>query len=73
MNIPIPSILSSKKFWAALVATGVSFFAMRDGMSMQQIAAITGPLYMYIGAQGLADIGKERAKVENGDKPPTVG
>jgi len=53
------TMLQSKKFLAAVVAAVLSFFCMRSGMEMEQIALITGPLFMYIGAQGIADIGKE--------------
>ena len=64
MNVTIPEILQSKKFLAALAATIISFFAVRENMTMEQIGMITGPLYIFIGAQGLADIGKEKSKVE---------
>jgi len=56
------SMMQSKKFIAAVVAAIISFFSMRSGMTMEQIAMITGPLFVYIGAQGLADMGKEAAK-----------
>jgi len=65
----VPQILSSKKFIAAAIAAIISFFAVREGMTMEQIVLITGPLYGYIGAQGLADIGKERAKAERAASP----
>lgn len=64
MTISTPSLFQSKKFGAAALASVLSFFAIRQGMTIEQIAMINGPLMLFVGAQGLADIGKERAKVE---------
>lgn len=58
----VSTMLQSKKFIAAVIAAIISFFSMRSGMAMEQIAMITGPLFIYIGAQGLADMGKEAVK-----------
>lgn len=66
----VPSLLESKKFLAALAASIISFFAMREGLSVEQTMVITGPLYTYIAAQGIADMGKERLKVVGAPPPP---
>ena len=63
MEVQVPQIVQSKKFIAAAIASGLSFFAVREGMSFEQVAMITGPLYAYIGGQSLADFGKERERV----------
>ncbi len=60
MNINVPVMLTSKKFWAAAIAAVLSYFALSRDMTPQEVALITGPFYAYIGAQGLADLGKER-------------
>lgn len=61
-------MLNSKKFMAAIVAAVLALVGFYLGMTVDQIAIITGPLMVYVGAQGLADIGKEKAKVQNGKK-----
>ena len=63
-EVNLPPLLSSKKFWAALIASASTVASQRFGLSTAEIAAITGPLYAYIVAQGVADHGKERAKCE---------
>ena len=60
-------ILKSKKFQAAvlcLVAALTGHYAL--GLDNETLLTILSPLWLYIIGQGLADIGKERAKVENG-------
>lgn len=59
-----PSILQSKKFLASALASLISFFSIREGFTVEQVAVITGPLVAFIAVQGVADFGKERAKVE---------
>lgn len=75
MQVEVPTILNSKKFLAAAIASVLAYLCVREGFEWDKVMQITGPLYLYIGGQGLADIGKERAKVEaNGhaaEKPPT--
>lgn len=61
-------LLSSKKFLAAVAAAVLALIGFYLGMSTEQIAIITGPLMVYVGAQGLADFGKEKAKAQNGQK-----
>lgn len=57
-------LFSSKKFVAALVAALVAFIAAYFGFSPEKVMAVISPLLAYIGAQGIADLGKERAKIE---------
>ena len=68
----LPPLLQSKKFLAALAASLISFFGMREGMTLEQLGLIVGPLMIFVGAQGIADLGKERAKIEGAAKKPTV-
>ena len=57
----IPSVLSSKKFWAAVVAAVVAAVLQHYGWPVEKIAlCVTGPLIAYVLGQGLADLGKER-------------
>lgn len=71
MQVHAPSLFQSKKFGAAALAAVLSFFGLRYDMTVEQLAIVTGPLMLFIGAQGLADIGKEKAKVE-APAPPTT-
>ena len=59
MGNPIVTMLGSKKFLTALVA------AIAAGFGIPEEALL--PLVAYIVGQGIADNGKERAKVENGN------
>jgi len=61
-------LAKSKKFIAAIAAAVLALVGFYLGLDVDQIAIITGPLMVYVGAQGLADIGKEKARVENGQK-----
>jgi hypothetical protein len=58
-----PEILQSKKFIAAALASLTSALCMRSGMSYEDTAFVVGPLIAFIGMQGVADIGKGRAKI----------
>ena len=64
MNVPIPSIATSKKFLAATAASILTYFAIKQGFSTENIALLTGPLYAYVVAQGVADMGKEKVRAE---------
>lgn len=66
-----PPILQSKKFLAAALASVISFLGIRFGLTGEQIAVVIGPLLTFVGFQGIADIGKERAKVEADRSQPT--
>jgi hypothetical protein len=73
MNLPLGDALGSKKFLAALAASAIAFFGFRSGMDEKTIALIIAPLLAYIPSQALADIGKERAKVEAAQPPKAPG
>lgn len=60
----MPDMLQSKKFIASIVAAVLALIGFYLGLTVEQIAIITGPLMVYVGAQGLADFGKERAIIE---------
>ncbi len=59
-------ILKSKKFQAALVSLVVVIATKAGYPDLDEAALLTiiSPLLTYIAGQGLADIGKEKAKVE---------
>lgn len=58
-------ILKSKKFQAAIVGL-IMAIAGKAGLQLDDTALLTilSPILAYIAGQGLADIGKERAKIE---------
>lgn len=69
MNL-LRELLDSKKFVAALV-TMVTAVAVRFGVpeiTIGEIVALVSPMLAYIGAQGFADIGKERVFAEEAMK-----
>ncbi len=53
-----------KKFCAAMFASVLALVGFLNGLTVAQIAVIIGPLTTFILGQGLADFGKERAKIE---------
>jgi hypothetical protein len=57
-------LLTSKKFVAAVTAALVAFLSNLYGIEPDQALLIVGPLVAYVLGQGLADLGKERAKIE---------
>ena len=65
MNI-LRELLDSKKFVAALlgVITAVAIQLGIPETTVTEMAAILSPLLAYIGAQGFADLGKERELVK---------
>lgn len=69
MQVVIPSLFTSKKFGASAAASAVSFLGIRYNMTTEQIATVVGPLMLYVGAQGLADMGKEKVKAEKAPAP----
>lgn len=64
-------MLQSKKFGAAALASVLSFLGMRYGLTVEQIALVTAPLYAYIGGQALADFGKEKVRLESRPTGPS--
>ncbi len=65
-------ILKSKKFQAALVGLALVLLEqVVPGSSALPVSEAVGLLAAYIIGQGLADFGKERAKIEaRPDEPP---
>jgi uncharacterized membrane protein (DUF441 family) len=63
-------LIKSKKFQAAAVGVIVAI-AGKAGLDLDEASLLTilSPILAYIAGQGLADIGKEKAKIEgkNGD------
>lgn len=57
-------VLSSKKFWAAVIAAVTAFVASYLGLSEIQVATIVAPISAYILGQGMADAGKEAEKAK---------
>jgi hypothetical protein len=75
----MPEFLKHKKFQVAIITALAIFFGqlaapLADTGSLVHALAlldwmqIAAPLLTAIGAQGIADFGKERAKIENGHK-----
>ena len=62
--MPIQDMLASKKFIAACLASVLALIGTMYGLDPSAIAMIIAPLGGYTVAQGIADIGKEKAKVE---------
>lgn len=61
----IKALLASKKFKVALVTTliwAAGLFGF--DVSIEAMSALLSPLYLYIGAQGIADSGKEAAMIK---------
>jgi hypothetical protein len=57
-----------KKLTATIVAVGVQAAGKYLHLDGGQVDKITAAILLYVGAQGLADVGKEKAKVELGAK-----
>lgn len=66
----IQELFSSKKFVTALLAV-ITLIATKFGvpeMEIEEMITIVSPFLAYIGAQGFADIGKERENVRRADR-----
>ena len=63
VSVPTPTKFS-KKFLAAIAVAILTYLGLKQGMTQQEILMVTGGLLIYIPSQGLADHGKEKAKVE---------
>ena len=64
----VKDLLASKKFIGALL-TMIAAAAVAFGVpeiTVGEILVIVSPMLTYIGAQGIADMGKESAKVLSG-------
>ena len=66
----LKDMAKSKKFLAALIAVAC-WIGGKVGLDMNpaELTQAVAPLWIYIGAQGYADHGKEKAKVEAATKP----
>lgn len=58
-------LLKSKKFWMSLLGLVSVVLNHLFGMDEQGLLAIGGIVMAYLLGQGLADLGKEKAKVED--------
>jgi len=58
-------IVKSKKFIAAILSSIIAFYGVYNGWTPDQMFAVIGPLMTYILGQGIADHGKEKAKIEH--------
>lgn len=59
-------IFKSKKFLAAIAGLIVAIAAHAGfDLSQEDVLTILSPILAYIGGQGMADIGKEKAKIDN--------
>lgn len=62
-----PELFKSKKFQSAFLASVFAFAGFYLGFSVEQVMLIAGPLGVaYPIGQGMADRGKEAAKIQNG-------
>ncbi len=66
-------LVKSKKFQAAVIAV-LLMIASEFGLDLdpEALLAIASPLLLYILGQSVADVGKEKAKVENGTRKKNV-
>jgi hypothetical protein len=63
----LKTLLTSKKFLTAVLTVLLMVLAeFGFNLDIETALAIVSPLLAYILGQGIADNGKERAKVENG-------
>lgn len=61
------SLISSKKFIAMIVGLILTMLAKANiGLSEASVTEIVALIMSYIVGQGIADHGKEKAKIENG-------
>jgi len=61
-------LLKSKKFLATIIGAIMTWISDLTGVSIEAIYVEAGIFGTFIGAQGLADMGKEKAKVEKADE-----
>lgn len=62
----IRELLASKKFVTSLLGCVIAVMVKAGipATSVDELLAIVSPFLAYVGAQGLADMGKEKAKAE---------
>jgi hypothetical protein len=66
----LSELLQSKKFVASLIGL-VTAVAVKLGVpetEVEELVAIVSPMLVYAGAQGFADLGKERVREETRGK-----
>jgi hypothetical protein len=69
MGNALKGITDSKKFMGAIIASIIAAVCVaRFELPLKETLVIIAPIMTAIGAQGFADIGKEKAKIENGGK-----
>lgn len=82
MKLATPKIWGHKKFQVAIITTlsllfaqlgpvlaeSATFWVALGSITPAEWLLIIGPILAAIGAQGFADIGKEAAKIKNGQK-----
>ena len=67
MGNALKGITDSKKFMGAIIASAIAALCVgKFEIPLKDTLVIIAPLMTAIGAQGIADIGKEKAKIENG-------
>jgi len=59
MNVTLPKI--SKKFSAAVIASGLTFLCIYLGFTEAQIGLVIAPLGVFIASQAVVDTQKEKA------------
>jgi len=59
-------LLNSKKFMAGVIGAIVGVIGLYLELPFEQVMALVGPFLTFQISQGIADHGKEKAKIENG-------
>ena len=60
----IKILLSSKKFTAMIIGIVATFLSTRFGLPEEQVREIVALVIAYIIGQGVADMGKQTAKIQ---------
>lgn len=64
MITAIKALLSSKKFWSAILGSVVATVCDQLGVSQDVVFGVLGLFGIQIAGQGLADAGKEKTKLK---------
>jgi len=59
----LKELLNSKKFVAMIIGVIATFLSRRLGLPEEQVAEVIGLIIAYVVGQGIADNGKEAAKI----------
>jgi len=65
----LKALLASKKFTAMIIGIIATFMSDRFGLPKEQMIQVIGLIISYIIGQGIADHGKEAAKIIEGVEP----